>query len=144
MTNMKQIVVGVDGSECSQRALRWAHAEAREHGAELVVVTAWTPQPPSPASPGLMFVPDTDVQPDELAGNVLGDALASLSEGADVSAVRREVIRGGAAKVLIDLSADADLVVVGSRGHGAFSGMLLGSVSQHLVSHASCNVVVVR
>jgi nucleotide-binding universal stress UspA family protein len=53
-------------------------------------------------------------------------------------------VKGGAAKVLIDASTDAGLVAVGSQGHGAFAGMLLGSVSQHLVSHASCTVVVVR
>ncbi len=144
MTDMKRIVVGVDGSDCSYRALRWAHHEATEHGAELEVVTTWMPQSISPATPGGMFVAETDVQPEQLAEHVLAEALATLPEGSVSSAVRHQVVRGGAAKVLIDLSSNADLVVVGSQGHGAFAGMLLGSVSQHLVSHASCSVVVVR
>ena len=144
MSDVKQIVVGVDGSDCSYRALRWAHAEATEHGAELEVVTTWTPQPISPATPGGMFVAATDVQPKKLAEAVLAEAVATLPETSAAAQVRHEVIMGGAAKVLIDLSGEADLVVVGSRGHGAFAGMLLGSVSQHLVSQASCTVVVVR
>jgi nucleotide-binding universal stress UspA family protein len=56
----------------------------------------------------------------------------------------RQVIEGPPARVLIDASQNADLLVVGSRGHGAFAGMLIGSVSQHCVHHASCPVVVVR
>jgi len=59
--DMKQIVVGVDGSDCSLRALRWAHAEAAEHREELVVVTTWLPQPISPATPGGLFVAGTEV-----------------------------------------------------------------------------------
>jgi nucleotide-binding universal stress UspA family protein len=58
--------------------------------------------------------------------------------------VQPQVKEGSAAKVLIDLSEEADLLVVGARGHGGFAGMLLGSVSQHVVAHAKCTVVVVR
>jgi nucleotide-binding universal stress UspA family protein len=144
MTDIKRMVVGVDGSGCSYRAMQWAHTVATEHGADLLVVTTWRPQQISPATPGGMFVAATDVHPKKLAEEALSDALATLPASSATSAVRHEVIEGIAAKVLIDLSSEADLVVVGSQGHGAFAGMLLGSVSQHLVSHASCTVVVVR
>jgi nucleotide-binding universal stress UspA family protein len=143
MSQMKQIVVGVDGSDCSRRALSWAHAEALEHGAELVVLTTWRLQNMSAASAGGIYVAEPDLQPETLAETVLADALRELPQDLAVT-LRHEVIEGNAAKTLIEWSSAADLVVVGSRGHGGFAGMLLGSVSQHLVSHASCTVVVVR
>lgn len=143
MSEMKLIVVGVDGSDCSRRALSWAHAEALEHGAELLVLTTWKLQNMSAATAGGVYVAEPDMQPRTLAETVLTDAMGELPHDEAVT-VRPEVIEGNAAKTLIERSSTADLVVVGSRGHGGFAGMLLGSVSQHLVSHATCTVVVVR
>jgi nucleotide-binding universal stress UspA family protein len=78
MADVKQIVVGVDGSESSRRALRWAYDEALAHHSDLVVLTAWTVASLSPATPGGMFVAETDVQPEKVAGAVLADALHEL------------------------------------------------------------------
>lgn len=143
MQKWQQIVVGYDGSDCSRRALKWAHGVALDHDAQLLVITAWLPQPLSPAAPQSVFVAGTDVRPEESAEQVLADALRE-EVGTNGDVVRSEVIKGHPAKVLIDRSSGADLVVVGSHGHGFFQGMLLGSVSQHLVAHARCAVVVVR
>ena len=80
MSDIKQIVVGVDGSHCSYRALRWAHAEAMEHDAELVVVTTWRPQNHFASHSWRHIVAETDVHPKKLAEDVLPGALATLTE----------------------------------------------------------------
>jgi nucleotide-binding universal stress UspA family protein len=134
------IVVGVDGSEPSRRALAWAADQARRTGAELEVVTTWEYPttfgwaPPYPQG----FDPEGDTRKalEETVGAVLGP-------DPDV-AVRLTVREGHPAPVLTEMAAGAAMLVVGSRGHGAFMGMLLGSVSEHCVSHAPCPVVVVR
>lgn len=133
------IVVGVDASEPSKSALRWAFRQAEMTGAPLRVVMSWD----LPATAywavipeGLNFEADTRKVLDETVNEVLGP-----DPGVDVTAV---VTEGRPAAALIDESKGASLLVVGSRGHGAFAGMLLGSVSEHCVSHAHCPVVVVR
>lgn len=133
------IVVGVDGSACAQDALRWAHRYAEAMGGRIVAVTAWH-YPPTPAGPGI--VPPTDYNPQDTARQVLAEAVAT--EGLDSTSVDQVVVEGNPAGVLIDRSEQADLLVVGTRGHGGFTGMLLGSVSAHCVHHAHCPVVVVR
>jgi nucleotide-binding universal stress UspA family protein len=134
------IVVGVDGSEPSRDALRWAARQARLTGATLKVLTSWE----IPTSVGWAPVFPLDYDPETLAGRVLDEAILSVL-GADPDiVVERVVEEGHPAPVLIAAASGADLLVVGSRGHGAFAGMLLGSVSEHLVSHAPCAVVVVR
>lgn len=137
----KQVLVGIDGSACSKAALRWAAEEARLRGVELHAVAAWLPLAVAYALGG--FATQVDFDPRANAKLVLGETLQEVL-GEDAANVRSEVIEGGPAKVLIDLSADADLVVVGTRGHGGFAGLLLGSVSQHVSAHAACTVVVVR
>jgi nucleotide-binding universal stress UspA family protein len=145
MAQWKQVVVGVDGSDDSRRALQWASEEASEHGAELVVVTSWTPPqllPPAPYS-GVAWGADTT----GLAKNakaMLEETLSQVLGDSPSIPVKSSVVEGNAAKVLIDRSGDADLLVVGSRGVGGFSGLLLGSVSQHVAAHAQCTVAVVR
>jgi nucleotide-binding universal stress UspA family protein len=147
MPDVKQIVVGVDGSEPSRAALHWAYDEATHHGASLTVVMSWhpatLPQSP-PAGEAAMTEQEYAGQPKEKALGILDSLVAELEKHSPEVDVRTSIEEGGPAKVLIERSKEADLMVVGSRGHGGFAGMLLGSVSQHLVAHASCPVVVVR
>lgn len=140
---MKRIVVGVDGSEGARRALAWAVDEAERWDATLVVVNAWS-MPVMAAPTGLAPMP---VLPE--SGELEGSAGALLDEvvraavGDRPVRVERAVVEGSAAQVLLDAAAGADLLVVGSRGHGGFLGLLLGSVSQHCTHHAACPIVVV-
>jgi nucleotide-binding universal stress UspA family protein len=144
MKTWQNVVVGVDGSEGSRRALAWAADEAREHQARLTVLSAWTP-PPAAVGPGygsLRGYSDADFG--AVAEHQLTETVeAVLAEGPDL-VVERVVIEGHPAQQLIEASSAADLLVVGCRGHGGFAGMLLGSVSQHVAAHADCPVVVVR
>ncbi len=140
-----RVVVGVDGSESSIRALRWAARQAHWMGAKLEVVTAWT-FPEGPAPLGIVaHVP----WPDELElmaeararlDEVIGEVLSDNAE----ERVHAQMIKGSAAPVLINVARDADLLVVGSRGLGTFKELLLGSVSERCMRHASCPVAVVR
>ena len=123
--------------------MTWAAAEAADHGAELVVLTVWHPTllppmgsggvPPSP-------VPDPRQRATE---DLLTVIKAELGEDPPVL-VQPRVKQGHAAEVLIEQSADADLLVVGTRGRGGFKGLVLGSVSQHVAAYAKCPVTVVR
>jgi nucleotide-binding universal stress UspA family protein len=140
----KRIVVGVDGSPASRAALEWAGDEAVRHGSELIVLTAWLPIPPplSGASSTLPTHGVTDAS--ETAKEQLMEAIRDVLGEDPPVLVHPRVKEGNAAKLLIDFSEDADLLVVASSGHGGFAGMLLGSVSQHVAAHAKCTVVVVR
>jgi nucleotide-binding universal stress UspA family protein len=146
MAGIERIVVGVDGSDSSRKALAWAYDEAGHHGASLVVVTTWHP-PALPMTPPYGSIPpdDYESQPRREALELLERFTSELVPKDPAVDVRTSVEEGkNPAESLIDRSKEADLVVVGSRGHGGFVGMLLGSVSQHLVAHAECPVVVVR
>jgi len=134
------IVVGVDGSPSSKAALRWALRQARLTGGRVQAIAAW--EFPASYSWAPVF-PYEDLA--VTAGKVLGDAVheAVGHKEPDVP-VLESVVAGHPAQVLIDASVHTGLLVVGSRGHGAFTGTLLGSVSQHCAQHARCPVVVVR
>jgi nucleotide-binding universal stress UspA family protein len=140
---MGLIVVGVDGSEESKEALRWAIREAELRQATLRAVHAWS----YPALFTGGFVP-----PDGLDWNLLRrdaeDALhAAVTEVAGDhphAFIERVVVDGTPGRALVEAAKEADLLVVGSRGHGGFTGLLLGSVSQQCAQHASCAVVIVR
>jgi nucleotide-binding universal stress UspA family protein len=135
------IVVGVDGSESSLAALRWAVRQAKLTGAPLEIVSAWE-WPVSYAGWETPAPPDYD--PADEARRQLDKAVSAVLTAGDAIEVRRSVIEGHAAPVLDALSKTADLVVVGSHGRGEFAGMLLGSVSEHCVTHCHCPVVVIR
>ncbi len=145
MAGIGSIVVGVDGSENSRAALHWAHEEAAHHGASLTVVTAWH-LPTLPMSPpfGALGEDGYDSQPKRNALAVLNELVAGLEAREPAVDVRTSIAEGSPAKVLIERSQECDLLVVGSRGLEGFAGMLLGSVSQHVVAHAHCPVVVVK
>ncbi len=135
-----RIVVGVDGSTASVRALRWALGQARATGAMVEAVIAWE----VPTSYG---VGPTVVDGEDLAGvaeQSLAAAVDEVSAAHPGVPVQRRVLRGNPAAVLVEQARNADLLVVGSHGHGGFVGALLGSVSHRCVQHAACPVVVVR
>jgi nucleotide-binding universal stress UspA family protein len=144
MSRWTKIVVGVDGSEGSRRALRWAYEEAREHGGKLLVVTAWMVPPPPMAPPYGSFPWEGSFDFSETATQALTTSVAEVLGSDPAVEVETAVVEGNAAQVLLERSATADLLVVGSRGHGAFADMLLGSVSHHVATHAKCAVTVVR
>ncbi len=138
------VVVGVDGSDESIAALGWARRYAEATGGTVRAVLAWhfptaAGQPPE----GLVPAPVRQEAEERLRGQ-LSEAIAKVYHGPSVAAPETRLSYGHPAQVLIDESAKADLLVVGHRGRGAFTGMLLGSVSVHCVNRAHCPVVVVR
>ena len=136
-----RIVVGVDGSDASRDALRWAARQADLTGAALVAVAVWSYATMSyPTMSG--YVPT--VNDLDLEGDTEQLLRTTVKEVLDETPVRLVVAEGHPAEVLVRFSETADLMVVGSRGHGSFVGSLLGSVSQHLVHAAHCPVVVIR
>lgn len=140
---IRRIVVGVDGSDGATHALAFAIAEAERWDADLEVVAAWEypwqwteGYNPRWAEDEDWFAKHAEEQATELVERVLG--------GRDgPPAMRVVTVRGPAVQVLVEAAADADLLVVGSRGRGGFRGMLLGSVSNGCVHHAPCPVTVV-
>jgi nucleotide-binding universal stress UspA family protein len=143
VSTWKTVVVGFDGSPSSRKALTWAVAEAADHASDLVVLNVWehTLLPPAGSvSVSERYVPD---QSQHTAEDLLEEIKEVLGENPPVL-VQPRVKQGNPAKVLIEESADSDLLVVGTRGHGGFRGLLLGSVSQHVAAHAKCSVTVVR
>jgi nucleotide-binding universal stress UspA family protein len=136
-----QIVVGIDGSEGSLRGLRWALQEAALRRVEVEAVHTYSDAPLGIDPMMAAQVP----APEELraaAESLLDGALAKVGGPGEVT-VHRTVAVGGAASVLCERAAGADLLVVGARGLGGFRGLLLGSVSQQVVSHSPCPVVTV-
>jgi nucleotide-binding universal stress UspA family protein len=143
VSDWKTIVVGVDGSPGSRTALAWAAAEAADHGSDLVVVNVWehTLLPPAGSvSVSERYVPDPSQRTSDELLEVIKDV---LGENPPVL-VQPRVKQGRPAKVLIEESENASLLVVGKRGHGGFAGLVLGSVSQHVAAYAHCPVTVVR
>jgi nucleotide-binding universal stress UspA family protein len=134
---MNRIVVGVDGSKGADAALAWAAGEARLRHAHLDVVHAFT----YPFVGGMPLTQEIDSQLIAGAHAVLDETVAR----ADLEGIDREarLERGPAALLLVEIAKGADLLVVGSRGRGGFTGLLLGSVSQQCAHHAPCPIVVV-
>lgn len=134
-----RIIVGVDGSPSSEEALRWALRYARLTGHPVDAVISWN----WPAAYGMVLGPYDEDFPGE-AAEILAKSVQNVVGADDAGRVSQLVIRGQPAEVLLDASDGADMLVVGCRGHGGFTGMLLGSVSQHVVAHATCPVMVLH
>jgi nucleotide-binding universal stress UspA family protein len=132
----KRVVVGVDGSNESTEAIQWAAQYAASTGAVVEAWTSWN----FPALSGIAYdVTNWEANARETLDIALARALPNGSND-----IERYTVQEHPGAALIAAAKGADVVVVGARGHGAFAGMLLGSVSQHVVAHARCPVVAVR
>lgn len=142
---MGTIVVGVDHSEGAKAALRFALAEAQMRQARVRAVHVW--QFGYVDARGLEgFAASSGVELGELhraAEAALDATLAEAVPEGGAEDVERRVVEGSPAQVLVEESRDAELLVVGSRGHGGFAGLLLGSVGQQCAQHAACPVVII-
>ncbi len=140
MSMKPKVVVGVDGSEPARAALRWAAREADVRQTELVAVMAWDLLDQRPADRSTPFDPHFD---DDAAAAELARSLADVLEPEALARVEQVVECAKPAPAILGVAGPGDLVVVGSRGLGGFKGLLLGSVSEQVVDHASGPVVVV-
>ncbi len=134
----RPIIVGVDGSASSLEALTWAVPQAQLIGVQVHAVIAWH----YPAVYGMYAMSDEVDWADNAKQTI--EAAVKEALGGDIDDVKSYVVQGHPAQVLVDASADAALLVVGNHGHGGFVETLLGSVSQQVVTHATCPVLVVR
>ena len=140
----RTIVVGVDGSEHSKAALRWAVEEAKLRGSSVRAVHVWWIYPALYPGASIAAADFDDVRAQ--AGSFVEQFVAEVfpdGAGVDLEAVAIEG-EAAVAPVLVDAAKDAELLVVGSRGLGGFRGLLLGSVSQQCTHYASCPVVVLH
>jgi nucleotide-binding universal stress UspA family protein len=135
--HLQRIVVGVDGSEAAQLALRWAIDEARRRHATLEVVHAWRTVPID----DYLFSPPEPGGSSRYARKLLDEAVEA--EDTTGVTVERKLVIGSGAYGLLHEAKGAELLVVGSRGRGGFAGLLLGSVSQQIAHHAPCPVVII-
>ncbi|MGV8874478.1 MAG: universal stress protein [Rhodococcus sp. (in: high G+C Gram-positive bacteria)] len=133
-----RIVVGVDGSPCSILALQRARPIADAMGWGIDAMAAW--QYPSYLGTGIVG----EVRPDDDAREFLHQAVEEAFGDDQPEHLEETVAKGLSAQVLIQASAEAEMLVVGSRGHGGFAGLLLGSVSAQCAEHAHCPVLVVH
>lgn len=129
-----RIVVGVDGSDAATKALDWAAAEAERSGAVLEIQTAY--------EPGYVHVTKDEIQ--RCMDALIEDARARVAKVASGVTTVGETHEESPARVLIEASDGADLLVVGSRGLGGFKGLVLGSVGQQCSHHAWCPITIVR
>jgi nucleotide-binding universal stress UspA family protein len=134
------VVVGYDGSDASAGAVEWAADQAVRTGGRLDLVIAWE----YPTSWGNVIPLPSDYDPAADTRGMLDPVVERLHGTHPGLAVHAHAIEGHPAEVLVEASRHAALLVVASRGHGSFSGIVLGSVSQHCVTHADCPVVVYR
>lgn len=136
---MAKTIVGVDGSPAAEKAFAWALGHAGPDDS-VVAFHSWNIPPLVGFDSG--YYQPLDLK-DKATAFVQEFAAVAMAD-ADGPSVTCKVVSGNAGQELIAASSDADLIVVGSRGRGGFSGLLLGSVSSYVVHHAACPVVVVR
>jgi nucleotide-binding universal stress UspA family protein len=139
--NALPIVVGIDGSDPSKQALAWAARQSQLTGTHLEIISTWE-YPTTFAYPGMMWPVNMPLA-DE-ARRTLEQTVDEVLGAGDHKDLTMTVIEGHPAVTLAEHSRSASLIVVGSRGHGEFAGMLLGSVSEFLATHAHCPVLIVR
>lgn len=140
-TARPRVVVGVDGSPQSVQALRWGAHFAASAGASLDAVAAW--HWPSGGAWGMAPIP-MNWDPKQDTETVVNDAVEDAFGARRPKDIRLIVCQGNPAQVLLEESKGALMLVVGSRGHGGFAGLLLGSVSSAVAEHATCPVLVVH
>lgn len=139
---MKTIVVGVDGSKHGGAALGFAAEEAALRAARLLIICAW--EFPMTIAPAGVYPAEAFESLRDDAETIVRAAVARVAELQPLVACEGKAVEGQPAAILLKEAQDADMIVVGSRGHGGFASLLLGSVSQQVVHHAPCPVVVVR
>lgn len=135
----RRILVGVDGSDSSIEALRRAATIATALDAPIEAITTWE-------YPALLesYYPSEDWSPEEDAKQVLSDAVEQAFDGAPPPRLSTRILHGPPARTLIEASEGAFMLVLGSRGHGGFAGLLLGSVSTACAHHSHCPVLIMR
>ena len=139
ITQFNKIIVGVDGSPSSNAALEWAAQEAEIRGSALELIHAWNY--PNLGYGGYVAVLE-DFEKDAAA--LLDEVVASVRKNYPSLKLVSSLIQGPTAQTIMDRAKEADMVVVGSRGRGGFSGLLLGSVGQQLVHHCPAPVVIIH
>ena len=133
------VVAGIDGSDESQRALRWAAEYVQKVGGLVHAVSVWH----QPVQFGYRL-PTSDSELEQRARQQLDKVTEAVSAEFPSVDIRERLIRGHVVDELVGLSPQADMMVLGNKGHGAFTGMMVGSVALKLVHHARCPVLVVR
>ncbi len=142
------VVVGVDGSPSSIAALRWAARLAPSMNAQIQAITTW--QYPTGAGAGIGMGGGVGMEmadaPEAVATTILDQALSAAFAHTPPAGLQRATLQGNPAQVLLDVSTDFDalMLIVGSRGHGGFVGLLIGSTSAYCAEHATCPVLVVH
>jgi len=139
-----KIVVGVDGSPSSRAAFRWAVRQAVLIGGTVEAVMAWQVPRVLRTSAWAPIYVDEASSFEEDARRTLDAVISDEVKPTDSQRVTARVVTGHPAQVLLEAAADADLLVLGSRGHRSFAGALLGSVGQYCIHHAHCPVLIMR
>jgi nucleotide-binding universal stress UspA family protein len=135
-----RIVVGLDGSEFSEATLKWAAAQAELTGSTLEVLTTWQ----SPISYGWVMPIPEGFDPRAAAGEAIASVLKVVHDLHPALVIHSHVVEGHPAPTLVEASGEADLLVVGGKGHGDFAGLLLGAVSDYCAHHAKCPIVIIH
>jgi nucleotide-binding universal stress UspA family protein len=135
-----RIVVGVDGSKASVATLAWAASQAANTGARLDVLTTWE----WPTGYTWSIPIPSDFDPKAETEHDIDGIVKTVADAHPGLVIQTHIVEGHPAPTLVEASHEADLLVVGSTGHGEFAGLLLGSVSDYCVHNARCPVVVVR